>query len=462
MSEDASPTEPGTVTGLSSGRRNFLKAAGATGAALSMAGCTLGGGGGGGGFADTDEIKLGLITAPQSTIGKAMVRTAEMAVDHINENDGIAGKDVSLHVGDSQVDPNQAVTAYRNLVDDEGIHALTGIWISEVGMTLLPNIADDELVTMATAMGTPEATAEVSNDYDRYKYYFRSQMHTGQMVEWSIDYINEFLIDELGIETIGLLVEDALWTEPYGSGLREFLEGNDDLDLVYQERPATDVSEFGPILQDVADEGPDLLYTIFSHLAGTTFFNPWERNQYNFMIDGFIATAPSFNYWRQTNGEVNFAASKYQAGFSQEFPAMTQEYIERQPEDDVVFPQYQTYDGIQILASAMESAQTLDSDELVAELEDISHEGVGGVIEFRGQDESHTHNQRLGLDYFYPREVQWSEIDAENPISGGGFPYVTWPAYEDYALVDDVGALEAEGLPLTERGEYSLPPWVSL
>lgn len=329
-------------------------------------------------------------------------------------------------------------------------------------MTLLPNIADDEMVTMATAMGTPEATAEVSNDYERFKYFFRSQMHTGQMVEWSIDYICDFLVGELGVNSLGLLIEDALWTEPYGSGLEEYLSNTDEVELVYHERPATDVSDFGPILQDVADADPDMLYTVFSHLAGTTFFSPWERNQYDYMIDGFIASAPSFNYWRETNGEVNYAASKYQAGFSQEFPEKTRQYIERQPEDDVVYPQFQTYDGVRILASAIEAAETLDSDELVTEIENISHEGIGGIIEFRGEDESHTHNQRLGLDYFYPREIQWQAIESENQISGGGFPYTVWPEYSEFALVDNPDDLDDEALPLVEQGEYNIPSWVNL
>lgn len=447
-------------------RRNFLKAAGITGTSAALAGCSLSGGGGGDGtsFEDRDEIRLGVITAEEQVIGQSIIRSVEMAVNDINESGGIAGKELSLHIGDSKMDPNQAITAYQNLVSQQNIDMLTGVWISEVGMTLLEEAMDEQMIFNATAMGSPEATAQVRADYERYKYFFRTQIHTLQMAEWSKQYIEEYLMGELGAKRFGLLIEDALWSGPYGDQIKQFLNETSGVELVFHERPATDVSEYGPILRDAANADPDVLYTIFSHLPGTTFFAPWQQNKYDFLVDGFIASTMQFNYWSATQGESNYAMSKFQQGLSQQTPTKTQEYLDAQDEENAPGPHWQSYDAVGVLAQALESAQTLDADELVSTLEGISHEGVGGVTEYTPVDAEHPHNVKMGRDFLYPRQIQWQAIEGENPISGSGFPYAIWPSYDEFALIDDPEAFasEAEGLPFIERGEYESPPWVSL
>ncbi|WP_254762756.1 ABC transporter substrate-binding protein [Natrinema marinum] len=417
------------------------------------AGCTLMNSGDSSGLQNRDEVRIGLVTATQSTLGKGMVRCAEAAVEDINDNGGIAGKDAKLFVGDTKADPQKGLTAYQKLRDNDNIDVLSGIWISEVGMTLLERIARDNMVTMATAMGTPQATKKVDENYEKYKYYFRSQVHTNQMVEWSKDYIQEYMLEQFDVNRVGLLVEDALWTEPYGAGLRDFFENETDVTLAYDERPATDTNDFSPLLQSAADSDVDALYTIFSHLSGTNFFQPWKQNQFDYLLDGFIATAGSFNYWKQTNGTSNYAASQLQAGMSAKSPEFYRRFIERQPDDDVVFPNPQTYDGIRILANAIGSAETLDPDELVAQLEETSHQGLNGLIEFHGKDEDHTHNLMMDKDHFYMRKVQWQGLDQTDPVTGGGYPYSIWPAH-------DIDA-DTSGVPTIEQGEYEVPPWVS-
>jgi branched-chain amino acid transport system substrate-binding protein len=448
----ASGDEQRTSSTSASRRRTFLKSVGVAGVTAATAGCTLLGGSDGGAFADRDEIRFGLLTATQATLGKGMVRCAETAIEDINDNGGIAGKTATLSIGDTKADPQQGLTAYQNLRDNDNIDVLAGIWISEVGMTLLPRLARDEMVTMATAMGTPQATKKVDENYEKFKYFFRSQVHTNQMVDWSEDYIQNYLLEEFDVNRVGLLVEDALWTEPYGAGLRDFFENEANVELTFDERPSTDTNDFSPLLQQAEDADVDVLYTIFSHLSGTSFFTPWQQNQYDYLIDGFIATAGSFNYWKQTNGTSNYAASQLQAGMSEQSPAFYERFIERQPDDDIVFPNPQTYDGVRILANAIGSAETLDSDELVTQLEGTSHEGLNGLIEFRGQDQDHTHNLMMDRDHFYMRKVQWQALNEESPVTGGGYPYAIWPT-------DDLDA-ETDGIPTIERAEYQMPSWM--
>lgn len=459
MSEKESRTEA-VGTGIANNRRRFLQTVGA-GSVVAAAGCTLLGAGDDVALEDRDKIRIGVMAAEEMPTGQSIISSAEMAAEDINSNGGIAGADVKIKVADSQMDPNQAVTGYRNLVDRQNIDLLSGIWISEVGMTLAEEIADDSIPTMVTAMGTPDMHDLLREDYGRYKYLFRNQFNTFQMAGWSKDYIQANLIDDMGAERFGLIIEDALWSEPYGDELEAFFENNDDAELAFTERPATDVSDFSPILRDADNQDLDVVYTIFSHLPGTTFFEPWQLNEYNFLVDGFIATGMQFSYWQATEGQCEYLNTKMQQGFSQEVPQKMQEYVDRNG-DSAAGPHWQSYDAIYLLKEAVEAAESLDEDDIVDELLGLSYEGVGGITEFYGEDGEYPHNMKSGPDYVYPRATQWQELEEDNPISGGGIARTVWPAYDEFALVDDANAIEGEGLPFVERGEYEIPPWVDM
>jgi branched-chain amino acid transport system substrate-binding protein len=452
-----------------SNRRRFLKAVGVTGSSIVAAGCTSafnsGGGnssgGGGSGFANRDEIRIGLITAVDQVTGQSLIRTAKLAVNDINNSGGINGKNLSLHIGDSQMDPNQAITAYQNLTSQNNIDMLTGLWISEVGMTLMDYIADDELITVASAFGSPEANVRVKKNYEKYKYFFRTQIHTYQMARWSKDYLSQYLFQNFDIDRFGLLVEDALWAGPYGKELKSFIKDTTGVKLAYYAKPSTDTSQFGPILRDAANANVDVLYPIFSHLPGTTFFKPWRQNKYDFLVDGYINTSNQYSYWKNTNGQARYAASKYLQGFSSKVPDKTRSYLEQQPEQAPPAPFWQSYDAVAIYAKALRSAQTLNSDELVDELENTTLKGVGGISEFLGKDQDYPHNVKLGTDYIYPREVQWQKVQENHPITGGGLEYTIWPNYEDFALVDNVNNLDLGRLPAVAKNDYAVPSWIS-
>jgi len=68
-----------------------------------------------------DTIKIGLLpdlTGPVAAIGAPLTLGAQTYVDHLNEEGGIAGRQVELVVKDTQFNPQRAVQEYRKIKDD--------------------------------------------------------------------------------------------------------------------------------------------------------------------------------------------------------------------------------------------------------------------------------------------------------------------------------------------------------
>ena len=112
------------------------------------------------------------------------------------------------------------------------------------------------------------------------------------------------------------------------------------------------------------------------------------------------------------------------------------EYQSRHNGNSPIYTGYNSYDAVHVFAQAAEEAGTLDSDELVSTLENISVTGTTGTIEFYGADHEFAHDVIYGEDNVNPVYFQW--------ISGanGGVQNVLWP--EEKA--DERGYVEPDWL----------------
>ena len=75
----------------------------------------------GGAQASGDTLKLGCIgplTGGYANYGLSVQNGAKLAVEEINKNGGVGGKQLALEFQDSQGDPESAVNAYGKLMDD--------------------------------------------------------------------------------------------------------------------------------------------------------------------------------------------------------------------------------------------------------------------------------------------------------------------------------------------------------
>ncbi len=106
------------------------------GLAIAAAGC----GSSGSDESDSDAFRVGLeapLSGEQSTLGKGMLKGAELAAAKLNEGSGISGKQVEVVPIDDAADPATGVKAAKSAID-AGLDGIVGPYNSGVGIETLP------------------------------------------------------------------------------------------------------------------------------------------------------------------------------------------------------------------------------------------------------------------------------------------------------------------------------------
>ncbi|MFB6609405.1 branched-chain amino acid ABC transporter substrate-binding protein [Agromyces sp. NPDC056379] len=121
-------------------RKRLLHVAAAAGVLALTAGCSSGLAGGGSEAADDGPIKIGMLapfSGSESAFGEYMQNGAQLAVNEINADGGVLGRDLELLVEDDACDATTAVSGANKLVTD-GIVASVGGYCSGATLPTLP------------------------------------------------------------------------------------------------------------------------------------------------------------------------------------------------------------------------------------------------------------------------------------------------------------------------------------
>lgn len=425
-------------------RRRYLKAVGGASAAVSLAGC-LGGTG-----ADVDEIVVGHLAPIEQPWGLGSERALEMAVDELNEEDGIFDADVVLESRDTQAQPQQASAEAERLVEREDIDVLIGTFASEASQSIIDYVAERNVPWLITGSADPRTlTDTVKQDYERYKNVFRTgPVNSDLQAEAQVDYA-EFLSDEHGFNAVALVPENAAWTQSFVDIMPDELASRG-LEVVYQEQPARDTDDWTPILGAAEEAGAEIFQRMIAHASGPTLPATWSGGEFPFLMEGIHVGGQLPEAFGLYEGTVAWETTADTgaggiAPITEKTQPFRERYQERYGDEDIVSlaPMYMGingYDAVHIYKEAVESAGTVDYendlDAIVDAMLDVSHTGVAGEIELYGRDGEYPHDlkpaRQDGRIWNYPVR-QW--------LGDGGTECVYHP---DYATAD-----------------HQLPPWMS-
>lgn len=134
---------------------------------LALVGCTAGGddNSSGGDFDGVFTVYASLaVTGPLAGIAGANIEGLDAAVEAINADGGIDGREVQVIVGDDGADPTKAATLLQERLDSTEIDLVVAGNTSNVGLSLLP------LLTREKIFSTGQQAA--INDPEAYPYHF--------------------------------------------------------------------------------------------------------------------------------------------------------------------------------------------------------------------------------------------------------------------------------------------------
>lgn len=424
-------------------RRNVLKAVGA-GGSMALAGCL-----GGRGSTDTDAggtpsgpLKVGVLTphtGVENPIGNSIAKSVKLARNQINESGGVQGGDVEVVVKETEENPQTGKSKYEELTVGENVDVTVGVFTSEVLVNLMDSISQQQTPHLTAGAATPEAARMVKNDYESYKYWFRTgPINSHFLGQNMVDFADAELPD-LGWDSVYVLLEDYKWTEPVDTVLQDKLS-NAGVEVVGRQRYAGDTENFTPIYDEVESSGADAVYVAMAH-TGTPAIIQWAKQQRPFAFGGIHVPMQLPSYYGAVSGACRFAVVQNTATPDSEITEKTKPYSEAYNElvgKYPVYTGYAAYDAVKMYVEAAKSAGSRNGDDVVSELENMTFTGTAGPISFYGQDQRYPHDivyDASGEDGVRPLWFQWQQRN------GSGSQTTIHP--------DSL-----------KQGSYKKPPWV--
>ena len=224
-------------------RRSVLRAGGAGLAATTLAGC-LGGG-------DDDTLTIGALqplSGGFAAWGQAHEAGLEFAVEELNENGGVLGREVEVETTDTGSDAGEADTVFRQFVERDGALAITGPVSSDVGLRTRRTAEELEVPLVLHMAGSHTILPKDT----RYTFRMGSQPAVTDVLP-QIE-----LIEERGYDTVGAIIGDYEWGNTLEASLEALIP--DGVELETETAPVGE-DDFIPFLIDFPDDLDMLIAT---------------------------------------------------------------------------------------------------------------------------------------------------------------------------------------------------------
>lgn len=147
-----------------------------------------------------DSVKIGVhtpLTGPASFVGQGFKLGAELAVEEINENGGVDGREIDMIIVDDEGTPEGASLAIRRLVDQEQVFLLFGAGTSTSTVPQLQYFTQNP--------GLPYYVSLASDPQVLEEY--RANVFSGATTTQNamVEVISGYIVDDTDIESISLM-----------------------------------------------------------------------------------------------------------------------------------------------------------------------------------------------------------------------------------------------------------------
>ena len=313
--------------------------------------------------APEDPVRIGVVfsqTAGAAVYGETQTQAAQMAAEEINEAGDVA---IELVIEDDASDPEQGITAYERLIQQEDVSALIGPTLSNVFFSAGP-LAQDAGIPALGVSTTADGITDIG------EYIFRNALTERQVIPDTVAAATE----QFGLERVALLhSDDDAFTV---SGYEIMVEAAEDLGLevVSDQSFATGDSDFSAQLTSARDEDPDAL--LVSALAEEAALLLTQAQDLGLDVpviggNGFNSPAIIDQAGEDAEGVIVGAAWNAAADdpMNEEFKAAYEERTGSRPDQFAA----QAYAGVYLIAQAIEAAGSDDPNAIRDALEGLSN-----------------------------------------------------------------------------------------
>jgi len=405
-----------------------------------------------------DVIKIGVIGPMNFVQGKGHWNGATMAAEEINAKGGVQVGQKKMMIELVKADSNEflnitdATNAMERLMTQSKVDLVVGGFRTEAVMAMQDIAMDSKKIFIGCGAATDELCLRVAKDYNKYKYWFRgTPFNSTYLVRTSFIHmatVGAILKKTLDLPQIKIAVvaEKAMWTE----GMIKASEANIPkmgMELVGIWQPSPVATDVTAELSAVQRSGAHIIFTIFSSSVGIPFARQAGELKIPAVQVGINVEAQKEGFWQATQGMGNyvFTTNTYARGV--EYNELTAPFVDTYIKKFGEVPTYNadTYAAIKYtLVPAIEKTGTLDSDKLVAFIENDVHMAPSGTVAYYKDEQGRpTHDLKWGPGFLTSLGVQWQDGQLK-----GVWPN-QWKATPDAPEVTYKGIVPVK-----------IPPWV--
>jgi len=342
------------------GRREFLTSS-ALVAGTALAGCSDGGGGG---SSDSDTIKIGVLedrSGNFALVGTPKHKATMLAIEEINENGGIDGKQIETFAPDPQSNNQRYKELTKRAIQQEQVDVLWAGYSSATRETIRPTIdREDQLYFYTTQYEGGVCDHNV--------------FAVGPTARQQLGAVLPYLVDEYGTD-IYTIAADYNFGQLSADWVKVLADENG-ANVLNEEFIPLQETDFGSTINRIQEADPDFVMSMLVGANHTSFYEQKASAGLEVPIGTSTAMAQGYEHRRlDPPAMTNIYAG---VNYMEEIPTtrntedggFVDRYYEKYPDAPYLNEEAQTnYFSVYMYKKAVEQAGTTDQEEVTAALE---------------------------------------------------------------------------------------------
>ncbi len=358
--------------------------------------------------AEGDTIKIGILaplTGNVSVYGVATSNGSKLAIEKLNAEGGILGKQIEIASEDEEGDATKAVNAYNKLVG-EGIVALVGDVTSKPTISVAQKSVKDNLPII-----TPTATAADVTTFGTNVY------RTCFLDPYQGETMASYAKEKLGFNTVAILYDTS---DDYSIGIAEAFKTKAEglgMTVTNYEAFNTGDQDFKSQLTKINTSKPDALFIPSYYNTVALIATQAKEVGLNATLmgaDGWDGTLEAVTEDNRDAIEGCYFANHY---YTQDETPVVKDFVEAYRtaygKDPISFSAL-GYDSVMILAQAIERAGSTDKEAIIAALAETDYTGVTGHITYENA-EGNFGNPTKSVSIITIKDGQYALADQYTP-----------------------------------------------
>jgi branched-chain amino acid transport system substrate-binding protein len=345
-----------------------------------------------------EPIVIGVPTSLGSLEGKESHKAVQLAVSEINAKGGVnvggtkrPFKVVAADLRDAAAGvpvPEALLGLEKLILEKKPTAIVVGPFRSEALLAGMDIFAKYKMPMLGTIAMSPGTEAKIKKDPEKYKYVFRVSLN---VIYWAklLGGTMATLKKDFGFDKVYIMNQDVAWARGTANAMKNRFFLKTGWEVVGHDQYPTGFSDFSSALMKAKVKKAGVIFACFDMPESGVLVKQWKSIRVPGLIAGFISPMNGEVAWKTFNRKIgglmnatfelgNIPSAKY-APAKNFYNKYKKAYGKGIQSGHGPAP---SYESVYILKEAIERANSLDPDAIVAEIEKTDRQGVMGRIKF--------------------------------------------------------------------------------